>query len=106
MKHKLQQLYNNKHKVKTKHNNNKLCPSINDNHIRTYSTTTTTKTHLSGSSGNGFPVGTTAVLVGVAGAVGKVRTFSRSEIIRTTAELGGNAAAALEVLALRRRDVI
>ena len=72
----------------------------------TTAATTITTTDLSGSSCNGFPVGATAVLVGVAGAVGKVRTFGRSEIIRTTSELGRNAATALEVLALRRRDVV
>ena len=72
----------------------------------TTTATTITTTDLSGSSRNGFPVGAAAVLVGVAGAVGKVRTFGRSEIIRTTSELGRHAAAALEVLALRRRDVV
>ncbi len=72
---------------------------------------TTTKTKittadLSWSSGNGFAVGAAAVLVGVAGAVGKVRTFGRSKIVRTTSKLGRDAATALEVLALRRCDVI
>ncbi len=81
-----------------------MITSSDNNNKKT--TTKITTADLSWSSGNGFAVGAAAVLVGVAGAVGEVRTFGRSEIIRTASELGRDAAAALEVLALRSRDVI
>ena len=65
-----------------------------------------TNLHLARASGDRFPVRAAAVLVGVAGAVRKVRSSGRGEVVWATAELGGHAAAALEVLALGRRDVV